>query len=142
MRRFLANGGRLAVSVWDRLEANPWGAAVHETVVNVFPDNPPQFFNTPFNFGDVDLLQGLLSANGFDKITIQSVSMECHSSPARSFATGMIQGSPILTKIEDRGSSTELTADAVANAFAHLGGDSPFQTTMQAIVVTARAKER
>ena len=142
MRRVLVNGGMLAVSVWDRMETNPWAAAVHETVVNVFPDNPPQFFNAPFNLADVDLLQSLLSANGFDTITIQSVAMECHSSSARSLAIGMIQGSPIVTEVNDRGGSAELIVDAVANAFAHLGGDSPFRTTMQAIVVTARAKER
>ena len=142
MRRVLVNGGMLAVSVWDRMEVNPWGVAVHTTIETLFPDNPPQFFNAPFNLAEVDLLQSLLSASGFDKITIQSVSLECRSNSARSLAIGMIQGSPILTEVSARGGSAELIVDAVANAFAHLGGDSPFRTTMQAIVVTAQVTER
>jgi len=142
MRRVLVNGGMLVVSVWDRMEANPWGVAVHTTIETLFPDNPPQFFKTPFNFADADVLRTLLHANGFDQITIQPVSMECRSNSARSLAIGMIEGAPILAEIQERGGSSGPIVDAVANAFGQLGGDSPFQTTMQAIVVTARAKGR
>lgn len=141
MRRVLVNGGMLAVSVWDRMDVNPWGVAVHKTIEKLFPDNPPQFFKAPFNFADADVLRTLLNANGFDQITIQRVSMECRSNSARSLAIGMIEGAPILAEIQERGGSSGPIVDAVANAFAHLGGDSPFRTTMQAIVVTARAKE-
>jgi SAM-dependent methyltransferase len=140
MRRVLVNGGMLAVSVWDRMEANPWGVAVHKTIGTLFPDNPPQFFKVPFSLADVDVLRTLLHANGFDQITIQRVSMGCRSNAARSLAIGMIEGAPILAEIQERGGSSGPIVDAVANAFGQLGGDSPFQTTMQAIVVTAWAK--
>lgn len=142
MRRVLINGGMLAVSVWDRIDANPWGVAVHKTIEKLFPNNPPQFFKAPFNFADADVLRTLLNANGFDQITLQPVSMECRSNSARSLAIGMIEGAPILAEIQERGGSSGPIVDAVANAFGQLGGDSPFQTTMQAIVVTARAKGR
>ncbi|MBK9308158.1 MAG: methyltransferase domain-containing protein [Nitrospira sp.] len=139
MRRVLVNGGRLAVSVWDCMEANPWGVAVHDTVMTLFLDNPPQFFKAPFIFADVELLRGLLSANGFDQITIQAVPMECYSSSAESLAVGMIEGGPLLAEIQ-QGGSPEPVVNTVATAFARLGGNSPFRTTMQAIAVTARAR--
>lgn len=141
IRRVLLKGGLLAVSVWDRMEANPWGTAVHETVAEFFPDNPPQFFKAPFNLANADLLRSLLKAHRFDQITIQSVPMECQSSSAKSLAIGMVEGAPLLAEIQQRGGSAGPIVDAVAKAFARIGGDSPFRTTMQAIVVTARAKE-
>ncbi|MBL8036037.1 class I SAM-dependent methyltransferase [Nitrospira sp. CMX1] len=139
MHRVLMEGGLLAVSVWDRMEANPWGVAVQETIEALFPNNPPQFFKMPFSFPDADVLVTLLNANGFDQITIQPVPMECRSNSARSLATGMIEGAPILAEIQERGGSSGPIVDAVATALARFGGDSPFHTTMQAIVATARA---
>lgn len=139
MRRVLVKGGVLALSVWDRIETNPWGLIVHETVARFFPENPPQFFRAPFNSADVDALRRLLTANGFDQIEIQVAPMECRSSSAKSLAVGMIEGAPILAEIQERGGSPGPIVDAVASAFAQLGGDSPFRSTMQAIVVTARA---
>ena len=139
MRRVLMEGGLLAVSVWGRMEANPWGVAVQETIEELFPGNPPQFFKMPFNFADVDALRRLLTENGFEKIEVQTLPMECRSSSTKSLAIGMIEGAPILAEIKERGGSSGPIVDAVAKAFARLGGDSPFHTTMQAIVATARA---
>ncbi|HMS82830.1 MAG TPA: methyltransferase domain-containing protein [Nitrospira sp.] len=140
MRRVLTDGGLLALSLWDRMETNPWGVIVHETVAKFFPDNPPQFFTAPFNSADHDRLQKLLNAHGFDQIDIQTVPMECHSSSARSLAIGMIEGAPILAEIQERGGIPEPIVKAVAAAYARLGGDRPFRSTMQAIVITARAR--
>lgn len=141
MRRVLRKDGSLAFSVWDRMEHNPCGVLVHETVAAFFQDNPPQFFNAPYSFADVDVLQKLLIANGFDQIEIQAISKECCSTTAKSLAIGMIKGAPILTEIQERGGSPEPIVDAVAAALAQHGGEQPFRSTMQAILVTARASE-
>lgn len=140
MRRVLAQNGLLAFSVWDRMELNPSSSLVHETVAGCFPDNPPQFFKAPFSFADVDVIRRLLTENGFDRIEIQAVSKECFSSTARSFAIGMIEGAPILAEIQARGGSSGPIIDAVTQALARIGGDAPFRSTMQAVVVTARAE--
>lgn len=140
MRRVLTNDGFIAFSVWDRMEHNPSSSLVHETVAGCFPDNPPQFFNAPFSFAEVDVLRRLLTENGFDQIKIQAIPKECFSSTARSFAIGMIEGAPILAEIQARGGSPGPIVDAVTQALARIGGDAPFRSTMQAVVVTARAK--
>ncbi|MBX3330956.1 MAG: hypothetical protein KF722_11175 [Nitrospira sp.] len=54
-------------------------------------------------------------------------------------AIGLIEGAPVLAKIHARGGSSGPIVDAVATAFAQTGGDNPYRSTMQAIVVTARA---
>jgi hypothetical protein len=41
-----------------------------------------------------------------------------------------------------RGGSPGPIVDAVTEAFARIGEDRPFRSTMQAIVLTARLKER
>lgn len=139
MRRVLVKGGLLGVSVWDRMNENPWGVGVHETVARFFPANPPQFFKAPFSFADVEILWRLLAANGFDQIKIQTVPMECRSDSAKSLAIGMIEGAPILAEIQERGAHPGPIVDTVATGFTRIGGDHPFRSTMQAIVVTARA---
>ena len=139
MHRVLVNGGLLVFNVWDRMEHNPYSILVHETVASFFPDHPPQFFKAPFSFADVDVLRRLLTANGFSQVEIQAVPKECLSGTAKLLAIGMIEGAPILAEIQERGGSPKPIVDAVTEAFARIGGDSPFRSTMQAIVVTARA---
>ena len=141
MRRVLVRHGVLAFSVWDRMEHNPYSVAAHDTVAEFFPDNPPQFFKAPFSFADVTELRRLLTANGFDQLKIQAISKACVSSTARALAIGMIEGAPILAEIQARGGSSGPIVDAVANVFARIGGMTPFRSTMQALVVTARAKD-
>jgi len=140
MRRVLVKDGLLAFSVWDRMEQNPYSMVVHETVAGFFPSNPPQFFKAPFSFADIDVLRRLLTEHGFGQIEIRSVQKECSCSTAKSLAIGMIEGAPILAEIQDRGGSPGPIVDAVTQALARIGGDTPFRSTMQAVVVTARAE--
>ncbi|MDF0673378.1 MAG: class I SAM-dependent methyltransferase [Nitrospira sp.] len=141
MRRVLLTGGLLAFSVWDRMEKNPWGIIVHETVRGFFPDNPPQFFKSPCSFYDIDVLRRLLTASGFDNVNIQAVPKKCYSGTAKSLAIGLIEGAPVLAEIQERGGSSGPIVEAVATALARTGGDTPYRSSMQAIVATARAKE-
>lgn len=141
MRRILVAGGLLAFSVWDRMENNPWGIIAHETIGGFFPDNPPQFFKAPCSFYDVDVLRKLLAVSGFDKVNIQTVRKECFSNTAQSLAIGLIEGAPVLAEIQERGGSSGPIVDAVTTALARACGDNPCRSTMQAIVVTARAKD-
>lgn len=141
MRRVLVAGGLLAFSVWDRMEDNPWGIIAHETVGGFFPENPPQFFKAPCSFYDVDVLRSWVTASGFDRIEIHRVPKECSSSTAKSLAIGLIEGAPVLAEIQERGGSSGPIVNAVATALAQTGGDNPYRSTMQAIVVTAQAKD-
>lgn len=141
-RRILVDGGLLAFNVWDSMEHNQYARTAHETVARFFPTDPPKFFEVPWGFHNPDVLRGLLTDHGFEQIQIEWVSLEAHSSSARSFAIGLVQGSPLSLAIQERGGSFEPIVEAVTAAFSRIGGAAPFRSTMQALVVTARAAQK
>lgn len=139
-RRVLSPGGTLLFNVWGSLADNPFGRIGDETIRTFFDRDPPTFYQVPFGFHDEALLRQLLSANGFGDIAIERVKLETRSSSAKSFATGLVRGNPVSLAIEDRGLDVEKIVEAVTAALVREGGDNPFRSTMQALVVTARAK--
>jgi SAM-dependent methyltransferase len=72
-RRVLKPGGRLALAVWDRAEANPW--SVGRMIVRLgFAEPDPPGRPGPFALGDPDRLEELLAAAGFvDDLEIDAV---------------------------------------------------------------------
>ena len=44
-RRVLRPAGRLILTIWDRIEANPLMHIAEETLAGLFPDDPPRFFS-------------------------------------------------------------------------------------------------
>ena len=139
-QRVLVDNGMFAFNVWDAFEHNPFGRLAHETIRGFFPTDPPNFYEVPFGFHDVDVLRRLLADNGFGYIQLERLTLEARSPTARSFAIGLVKGNPVCLTIQERGGALEPIVDALAAAFVRIGGDHPFRSTMQAIVVTARAR--
>ena len=139
VRRVLVRGGLLAFNVWDSMAHNPQGHIAHETITKFFPVDPPQFFKVPHGFHEAEVLRSLLTAHGFDQVQLEAVTLEAYSRTAKALAIGLIQGSPVSTAIRERGVPFQPIVEAVAVALARVGGEAPFRSTMQAIVVTARA---
>jgi ubiquinone/menaquinone biosynthesis C-methylase UbiE len=137
-RRVLGKGGLFAFNVWDGIVANPFAHIAHETLAKMFPANPPQF-HTPFTFNEHEVLRQLLTTHGFSTIQLETVTLEARSESAKALATGFIQGSPLSAAIQERGASFESVVAAVAEALEQHGGAAPFRSTLQAVVVTARA---
>lgn len=137
-RRMLGKGGLFAFNVWDGIAANPFAHIAHETLAKLFPADPPQFL-TPFTFNDHAVLRQLLTTHGFSDVQLETVTLEAHSESARALAVGFVQGSPLSAAIQERGASFESVVAAVAEALAQHGGATPFRSTLQAVVVTARA---
>jgi ubiquinone/menaquinone biosynthesis C-methylase UbiE len=137
-RRVLSKGGLFAFNVWDTVATNAIPRIAHEALAKLFPADPPQFF-TPFTFNDHDVLRQFLTTNGFSNIQLETVTLEGQSESARAIATGFIQGSPLSAAIQERGVAFEPVVNAVTEALAQHGGAAPFRSTLQAIVVTARA---
>ncbi len=138
VRRVLSKGGLFAFSVWDGIDANPFARIAHETLAKLFPVNPPQFF-TPFTFNDHAVLRQLLNTHDFHNVQLETVTLEGRSESAKAIATGFVQGSPLSAAIQERGAAFDSVVAAVTEALAQHGGAAPFRSTLQAIVVTARA---
>lgn len=64
--------------------------------------------------------------------------LKARSVYAMALAIGIERGSPVSIAIQGRGAPYASIVEAVADVLARLGGDSPFCSTMQALVVTAR----
>jgi ubiquinone/menaquinone biosynthesis C-methylase UbiE len=139
VRRVLHKGGMFAFSVWDSMAANPYILLIQETLARLFPADPPQFFTVPFSFHDREILRQLLAAHDFHNVQLEAVTLGMSSESARALATGFIQGSPLSAAIQERGASFDSVVAAVTEALAQHGGVAPFRSTMQAVVVTARA---
>jgi ubiquinone/menaquinone biosynthesis C-methylase UbiE len=138
-RRVLRAGGLLAFNVWDSLVHNPFGRIAHEAIAKFFPADPPTFYQVPFGFHDAEVLRQLLTVHGFGQMTIERVTLEAQSPSAHSFAIGLVKGNPVSNAIQERGLPFDPIVEAVAAALTREGGDNPFRSTMQALVVTAQA---
>ena len=139
VRRVLRKGGVFAFNVWDSMAANPYTQLIQETLTRIFPGDPPQFFTVPFSLHDRETLKQLLTTHDFSDVQLETVTLEAHSESAKALATGFIQGSPLSTALQERGASFDSVIESVTGALTQLGGAAPFRSTMQAVVVTARA---
>jgi SAM-dependent methyltransferase len=138
-RRVLAEGGALLFNVWDGLENNPHGKASGGVISGLFPgDAEMDFARIPYGFNDPAQIQDLLEGCGFREARFHRVRLPIESPSAHSLATGAIRGTPRVALLEKRGASPDAVIERVAEAFRAIGGDEPFRSHMQALVIEAR----
>jgi len=140
-RRVLAPGGTLLFSVWDSFAVNPASRLARETVVKLFPDDPPDFLTIPFGYYDIEAIRAELRAAGFTAVTADRVPKEMRSPSGRELATGFCTGTPLATALAERPSvPVERVIDAMAYVVGGAFGERPVVAPMQAIVFTATAR--
>lgn len=135
VRRVLKPRGHWIFNVWDALEANPHAAAIDRTVAAMCPGDRPRFFRLPYSSADREVL----ARHDFTDIALDTVPKIARSVTARALASGMAQGSPLVTGLIERGFDLAEVVDRVTAALAALGGAAPFECPMQAVVCPARA---
>lgn len=139
-RRVLIDGGFFGFSVWDGLDTNPFAAIGNAIVCRALGADAPRFFDVAFGFNDRFRLQELLNERGFEDVRFEPVTRVLQCRSAKMLAHASIIGTPVGLAIKDLGAECEPIIDAIAEQLARVGGDAPFCTTMQALVVTARAR--
>ena len=138
-RRVLVGGGHFALNLWDSLRENPFASIANAAIDARFPGNAPNFYSTPMGFHDAARVRAMLDAAGFADIAIEHVRLPTQSASAQAFAVGLVKGNPVALAIKERGGVLDDIVAEVAAALIRAGGDAPFRSTMQALVVTARA---
>jgi ubiquinone/menaquinone biosynthesis C-methylase UbiE len=133
--RVLKPGGRFLFSVWDAIERNDLAHVAETTITKYFDDNPPDFYQIPVSFFDVEEIRSLLSLAGFNDIQITPLSFPCNAVSAADVTKGLVHGNPIITAIRERCESRipEIEAD-VASVISARFGERPVQAKMQAFV--------
>ena len=136
-RRVLKPGGHFLFNVWDRIDHNPVGAAVHEAVGGLFPDDPPAFFTrVPWGYHDITRLEQDVRAAGFTDVHIDTVAATGRAASPADAAFGLCQGTPLRPEIETRG-DLDRTSEAAAEALTRRFGPGPISQPLSAHVVTA-----
>jgi len=138
-RRVLRPAGRLILTIWDRIEANPLMHIAEETLAGLFPDDPPRFFSrTPCGYSDKARIERELREAGFGTVRIEEVRRDADVPAARQAAIGCCQGTPLRNEIEARDpAGLARVTDAVAVALRARFGDGPFRAPQQALLATA-----
>lgn len=134
--RVLAPGGRLLLSTWDSLENNPAFFLANQLVQRHFPIDPPRFFYLPFSMYDKSMLLALVTDAGFTSIRIELVKKEGRSASAADAVTGMLEGSPMHSAINERDPALmPVLKKELAAGLAARFGNAPMVSQMQAWVV-------
>ncbi|WP_295079458.1 class I SAM-dependent methyltransferase [Tabrizicola sp.] len=138
--RVLKPGGHYLFSVWGPIEANPIALAMSDALAERFPQDPPLFLRrTPYGHSDVDLTRRELAEAGFTDVKADVVTFPNTCPSPEDAANGQCQGSPVRGEIVARDpNGVSAAAEAMAAFLAKRFGPGRIDSTMQAIVFTAR----
>jgi ubiquinone/menaquinone biosynthesis C-methylase UbiE len=138
-RRVLEPGGTFLANVWDDIERNRFAQVAHQVITSFFPSDPPTFYQVPFSLGDRPRMRQMLRAAGFAEIKAEVVMLSSASPSAEELAQGLVEGNPVATEIQSRGSaSIQEIERKLADRIRTELGDRPVPVTLQAIVFEAR----
>jgi ubiquinone/menaquinone biosynthesis C-methylase UbiE len=137
--RVLRDGGTYMLVIWDRIDRNAATHVAGRAVAGLFPKDVAAFYERiPFRYHDHDAIRADLSAAGFGGIEIETVALKSRAPSARDAATGLVQGTPMRSEIEQRDPAMlQVATDAAAQALKEMESDGGFEAPMSALLVTA-----
>jgi SAM-dependent methyltransferase len=136
--RVLTPAGHYLFSVWDSHRRNPFGRIAHEIAGRFFPTDPPQFYNVPFSYYQIDPIKESLINAGFTDINIAVVRLEKQIPDVARFARGLVHGNPLIDQIKVRGGvDPDRVVDAIAEALNQEFGSNQNRMPLQAAVFSA-----
>lgn len=141
--RVLKPGGKLYFSIWDSLEHNHLIQIVNKTIAAYLPENPPDFYNVPYGYYEIDVIKNLLFEAGFADIEISVLPRISTAEEARDVAMGFVMGTPVRLQIEQcESESMSRIVDGVEQAVGKKFGFKSIKAKMQAIIFTAHYSGR
>jgi ubiquinone/menaquinone biosynthesis C-methylase UbiE len=139
-RRVLRSGGTLLFNVWSAMQANPFAEITHANAQKFFPDNPPQFYLTPFGYADIDKVHADLAEAGFRDIDYEVVRFQKQVPDWAHLATGAIYGNPIIVDIMASEVKPDDMVAAIAGELEARFGKAPARMPLEAIVYAAHKR--
>ena len=140
--RVLKPGGQFIFNVWDSLEHNHFVRTANKTIARYLPENPPDFFDTPYGYFNIDVIKELLGEAGFADVEIAVLPRISTAEKARHVALGYVLGTPVSLQIDKSApDSLNEVVDWVEHAVAEEFGYESASAKMQAIVFTAHLPE-
>ena len=81
-----------------------------------FPSDTPNFFSVPMSYYSIDPIKAGLWRAGFSGLSVEVVKQDRKIADFRSFAEGVIRGTPASDQVAARGHDIEAMIDAVEAA--------------------------
>jgi ubiquinone/menaquinone biosynthesis C-methylase UbiE len=140
-RRVLSPGGTYLFNVWDRLDANDVARVAHEAIVELYPEDPPQFFaRVPHGHADPVPLERQLREAGFARVEYEAVAARSRHPSVHGVAVAICEGTPIRHELVARDPVGPGAAiQAVERALRRAYGDGDVGGALRAFVFAARA---
>lgn len=142
-KRVLKPGGLYLFNVWDRLIDNEFPHIIAQSLVKLYPNDPPNFLTrTPYSYNDPDLLRQDLLIGGFtSSIEIDTVTNVSQADNADIPAIAFCQGTPLRLELEQRGGEqgtrfVEVATSHGAKAIRKQFGNGVVNGKIQYFVVT------
>jgi len=132
--RVLKPGGRYLFSVWDAHRFNPFGGLANGLVTELFPADPPQFYNVPFSYYRLDPIKEAVTEAGFTGLRIEVLSRDQAIPDVAAFARGFVYGNPLADQVRARGGDPDAVVTALTEIYRREFGPDPGRTPLQAIL--------
>nr|WP_294849891.1 class I SAM-dependent methyltransferase [uncultured Sphingomonas sp.] len=139
--RILTPEGTYLALVWGGLDENPVSEAIQHAMNKAFPHDPPRFLaRTPFSYHDADHILEDARSGGFERVSVERITLPHPRLPSDGAAIGMITGSPLYAEIDKLGPDAINVALAAAKAelTSVSDEDGRIAATMTALMITAR----
>lgn len=137
--RLLSDGGHYLLAIWDRIETSPLSDIAQQTLIELFPDEPPLFMREgPFSYANPAAIEGDLRSAGFTDIRIETVAKRSCSASARDAAEALCYGTPMGVELQEREpGSLERVCGINERRFQAFARDGALDAPMSAHIVTA-----
>ena len=138
INRVLKRGGTFIFNTWNELQYNALSQMAQRVLEEVYPDDPPRFFEKgPYSLYNQDQIKELLAEAGFGNITIELVSKTGLAATPEDAVTGILDGTPNFGYIAERDIPPVVAKEKLKALLTEHYGGKNLQLPMQAFVVKA-----
>jgi ubiquinone/menaquinone biosynthesis C-methylase UbiE len=138
VRRVLRPGGVYHFNVWSSQADNHSIVIVQRMLAELYPGDPPTFYEVPFGYHDPAAIRLDLEQAGFHSISITPIETISVAESARHVATALVRGTPCSGYIAERGRpGHDEVIETLTPRLAEWAGASPCRLPHKAIVVRA-----
>jgi SAM-dependent methyltransferase len=136
-KRVLAPGGIYLFNTWGTHAENDFSRIAHETVLELFPKDPPGFYRVPFSYADAPPVIADAKAAGFVSVEHDTVAFKKLVKDIGAFAHGLVFGNPLADEVRARGSDPDAVVRAIEARQRKAFGEPPMMP-LKANIFTAR----